>query len=67
MTSINLKDEYRADPWDYLQPQTFPGWFLAKRGRGGMAEKAEFNTRAKAEKTPRQTVGGFARRGHSGG
>lgn len=35
MISINLKGEYRADPWDYVQPRTFPGWFLAKRDRGG--------------------------------
>ena len=53
MISINLKDEYRAAPWDYIQPRTFPGWFLAKRdrrGRCGMVEKAEFNTLEKAEK-----------------
>lgn len=50
MISINLKGEYRADPWDYIQPRMFPGWFLVKRGRGGMAENAEFNTREEAEK-----------------
>ena len=31
MISINLKGEYRADPWDYVHPRTF----LAKRDRGG--------------------------------
>ena len=52
MISINLKGEYRADPWDYVQPRTFPGWFLAKRDRGGcygMAEEGYFDCRGKAE------------------
>ena len=52
MISINLKGEYRADPWDYVQPRTFPGWFLAKRDRGGcygMAGENYFDCREKAE------------------
>ena len=51
MISINLKGEYRADPWDYVQPRTFPGWFLAKRDRGGcygMAGENYFDCREKA-------------------